>query len=189
MRDKFLLLIFVLSTQACSQKEKHMEYHANGQLALEGQRTRGKKVGEWIEYDSLGNKTSLMKYQEDTLIYRELYVQGRLLASEEMRGDKKHGKTIEYYENGEKKGEMAFKNGIQKGEQFFFDKKGRLTSKYIEKGDGEVTEYHQYFHNGQLNIYAKNLISGEFNIYDSLGNRTYDLLYRNAELIDTLKVY
>lgn len=189
MKNKHWLLIFVLCVQACGKEEKHVEYHSNEKLALEGQLLNGKKVGEWIEYDSLGNKLNLMKYKDDTLMYRELYIKGKLLASEEMRGDTKNGKTIAYYENGNIESKTIYNEGKQVDEQLTYFPDGTLKSKYIRKESGDIVEFYQYYSNRQLFVYAKDLQNGEFNIYDSLGNRTYDLLYENAELVDTLKVY
>lgn len=190
MKNRFWLLFFVLSIHACNKQEKYIEYHINGEIELEGQFLNGKKNGDWIEYDSLGIKKSQLKYKNDTLLYRELYIDGKLLTTEEMKGGIKHGKTTLYYKDGNGiESVMTFVDGVQKGEQLFYYQQGQLSSKYVEKGNGEVIEYHQYYPNGSLYIYAKNLVNGEFNIYDSLGNRTYDLLYENAELIDTLRSY
>lgn len=106
-----------------------------------------------------------------------------------MKDNLKHGETKMFYESGEVASVTTFVDNIEKGEQFTYYKNGNLSSKYVQPGDGSFVDYYQYYPNGQLSVYAKRLVNGEINIYESLGNRTYDLLYKNGELIDTIKVY
>jgi len=188
MKNKALIFIVLLFTQACDNKENYTEYHSNKQLKLEGQFLNDKKVGEWVHYDSLGNKTRFLRYENDTLKYREIYVGGKLLTKEEMHGEKKHGETLMFYEDGRVESKTFYVYDRQTGEQLFYFPDGKLKSKYIEQEHGAV-DFYQYYPNGQLLVFAKDLQNGVFNIYDSLGNRTYNLLYQNSEVVDTLKIY
>lgn len=47
-------------------------WHENGQLGLIGELVNGQRNGEWIEYDSLGNKTLVELYDMGTLIEQKM---------------------------------------------------------------------------------------------------------------------
>ncbi len=70
----------------------------------------------------------------------------------------------------------------------FYNPNGKISSKYIERNN-ESIKFYQYHENGELFVYADNLQNGVVNIHDTLGNKVYELLYKNGELIDTLKSY
>lgn len=174
---------------SCDDRNNYVEYHSNGQTAWEGQYIDGKKTGQWIQSDSLGNQLAIFEYGNDTLRFRSYFSKGRLISKEEMRGDTiKHGITFTYHENGEVEGKMNFYENFQIGEQTFYFSNGAVASTYYQTTKG-VTELYQYYENGNLFVYAKNFSDGEVNFHDSLGNRTYDLLYENGVIVDTLKSY
>ena len=178
----------IIMVQACTNKEDYKEFHPNGTVKIIGQLLDGKKKGDWVSFDSLGVKVRVSTYQNDTLIYRKIFTNGKLFATEEMKGENKHGSTKTYHENGSVKGVTNYFDGLQIGEQLFYYPDGTLESKYTETEEGTM-EFYQYYPNGQLLVYGSNFQDGVLNLYDSIGNRTYDLLFERGELKDTLEVY
>ena len=191
MKLKYISIIFIISF-SCTQdkREEYVKYHTNNEVALSGTILNDLRVGRWVKYDSLGNKIQELEYDSSGLLTkRKIYSDGFLFADEEMKGeDYKHGLSTFYYPNGSIEGQNYFMENEQLGEQKFFFQDGTLSSKYVETDTG-IIDFTQYYENGNLMVKANSLINGEVNMYDSLGNNLYDLLYRDGELVDTLKIY
>lgn len=190
MNIKYVILIVAVAF-SCKQnrEEEYVEYHSNDKVALSGNTVNGLKVGKWVRYDSLGDKIREFEYDSGILIKRYIYSNGYLFAEEEMKGeDYKHGLTLTFYENGAVRSENSFKENRQSGEQTYYLMNGSVETKFIETDSG-IINFAQYYPNGNLMVKANSLVNGEINMYDSLGNKLYDLLYRDAVVVDTLKVY
>ncbi|MGB3849898.1 MAG: hypothetical protein WA958_08010 [Tunicatimonas sp.] len=184
-----LIILCVWLFFSCDSPQEYIKYHENKEIALIGQLISGKRNGEWISYDSSGRKLATYFYQDDTLRLRRQYINELLFAEEEMNGEHvKHGVTTTYYKNGTVESETSYVENRQVGSQMFYNPNGKISSKYIERNN-ESIKFYQYHENGELFVYADNLQNGVVNIHDTLGNKVYELLYKNGELIDTLKSY
>jgi len=189
MNCRFLIIIAIAFTLGCSNVKEYAEHYPSGQTSLEGQYKDGRKIGNWVSYDSLGTKLMVIKYEDDTIKFRQHYIKGILLFEEEMLNENKHGKTTVYYKNGSIESITNYQNGRQTGEQIFYFEDGLLRLKYLQESNGSIINFYQYHTTGKLWVYAKDFQDGIFNLHDSLGNKTYDVLYKDSVPVDTVKIY
>lgn len=169
--------------------EIYESYHPNGAIKWTGALSNGKKTGEWILKDSLGQMDQILRYKNDTCIFRQLYLKGMVLTSEQMRGeDVKHGETIVYYEDGSIESRTNYIMNNQFGYQIFYFEDGKVKTEGY-KDSTKTTDFKQYYPNGKLFAKSDDVENGIAHFYDSLGNPTFDVKYSNSQIEDTLKIY
>lgn len=191
MKYKYISIILIIAFSCTQDKKKeYADYYPNNKVALSGIMLNGLKIGTWVKYDSLGNKIRELDYDSSGILTkRRIYSNGFLFAEEEMKGkDYKHGLTVTYYESGAIRSKNSFEDNRQSGEQIYYFQNGLTETEFTETDSG-IIDFTQYYENGNPMVKAKSFIDGEVNMYDSLGNNLYDLLYHDNEIVDTLRVY
>lgn len=186
---KIVFAFFSLLFVSCSADNRSKEYYESGEIRLEGQVVNGSKEGKWIQYDKSGNITTIFRYENGQIRLKETYINNNLTFSEQMDNGVKNGETISYFPNGKIKIKSNYVNGKKFGDSHKYYESGVLAGKQVITDSNNIVEFYQYYPNGKLFVYAKDFENGVFNIYDSLGNRTFDLLYKDKVLVDTLKTY
>lgn len=188
------IIIVSVSIHSCT-KEKHKQYYENGNIQCEYSTDNGKFCGRFTSYYDDGRVLEEGRYRSgkqsglwtshyangDVAIKRK-YHRGHLVSIDawDKHGvqvvSKGNGTVKEYYESGDLKsvisykenhwdGEMSswYENGIKEQEQFFdmgipvgthkkWDDKGNLTMsvEYITSNDTVYSITRVYYHNGQI---------------------------------------
>ncbi|WP_185094425.1 toxin-antitoxin system YwqK family antitoxin [Marivirga tractuosa] len=164
------------------------EYYESGELRYTGQKVEGKRQGEWSVYDKDGNVIEKLTYSNDSLNFRQTFIDGNLAIEEELTDSIKHGELRIYYENGNLKALTNYVYGKEQGLSKDYYPNGNINTIYINKG-GKTVNFKQYYSNGSIFAEADTFGEGVVSFSDSLGNRTYDVMYNNGEIIDTVKSY
>ena len=107
-------------------------YYPNGSVRQSIPYIEGKKQGLSREYDEEGNIITLYEYNNDFLVSRE-----RINRFDE-NGDKQ-GPWKEFYDNGNIKKEMTFRNGLLHGYYKEYNERGILTSTMLYD-NGKIVE-------------------------------------------------
>ena len=176
---------------SCEQqkRENFESYHPNGAIKWTGSLVNGKKTGEWILRDSLGRMDRTQIYKNDTCVYRQLYLKGRVFTDEQMRGeDIKHGETIVYFEDGTVESKTNYLMNYQYGDQIFYYEDGKLKSQYFQDST-TMRDFEQYYPNGNIFVRSDDTDNGIVHFHDSLGNLTVDIKYLNKIIQDTIQVH
>ncbi|PTB95999.1 hypothetical protein C9994_09260 [Marivirga lumbricoides] len=180
----FLLLVLA----ACSEKEEIKKYFDSGELKYTGNKIEGKRQGEWLFYNKSGELTYKLFYSNDSLNFRQTYINGNLAIEEELSDSIKHGVLKMYYEDGSLKALTNYEYGKEQGLSEDYYPNGKTRISYINKGDDAI-DFKQYYQNGKLFVEADDFGNSISTFYDSLGNKTYDILYEDNLIVDTVKVY
>ncbi|MCP4460100.1 MAG: hypothetical protein GY816_19060 [Cytophagales bacterium] len=186
----FIISVSIVCLVSCQNEEKpYSSYYPNGVLEWKGAFQNGNKIGDWNRYDSLGNVWMLHRYENDTLVYREIYKKKKLFSKEHLKGENfKHGNTYVYFSNGALESMTNYVDNRQFGDQVTYFENGQVRIKYF-KDSVDMKNFKQYFPNGKLFVESDNPNNGVVTFYDSLGNRKFDVRYINSLALDTLNVY
>lgn len=101
--------LYCRKAQGAGMGEQHGPYrsfHPNGQVAAQGQYTDGFKTGQWSFFDADGHKRAEVPF------VRSNY----------------HGKRVDYFPTGERKGVEEYAHGRLHGMVQRFDQSGRVVS-------------------------------------------------------------
>ena len=71
---------------------------------------------------------------------KEFYKSGEISAIYEIIDEKKHGKAVLYFESGEKKSELLYKEGKKNGLCLIYGKNGNVIKKYKFENDSLVKD-------------------------------------------------
>jgi antitoxin component YwqK of YwqJK toxin-antitoxin module len=183
-----LLVPWLLSCE--QQKRENFEsYHPNGTIEWTGTLVNGKKTGEWTLRDSLGHMDRIQRYENDTCVYRQLYLNGNVLTNEQMKGeDTKHGERIVLYEDGNTESKTSYIMNYQYGHQIVYFRNGQIYRKYFQDST-TMRGFEQYYPNGNILALSDDTNDGIVHFHDSLGNPTIDVKYANMVIQDTIRTY
>jgi antitoxin component YwqK of YwqJK toxin-antitoxin module len=163
-------------------------YHTDGSLKSYVRVIDGKKVGQFLEYDTSG-----------VIITEEIYDNGFLKERNEYNrfneNGLKEGKWRTYFPNGTLQSESIYKNGEKNGLSKTYDKKGKLID--IQKMAGDsiagnsdkiviIEMYKAYYPDGKLKLLGgidNGLKSGIFREYDKSGAIINGFIYKLDTLI------
>lgn len=181
----FMVVFYLVS---CESPRRYEEFYDTGELKIKGETENDRRVGEWVVYDKSGDITNKLFYKNDSLFKRNTYVKGRLKIEEMLTDSVRNGKLNLYYADGTLQMLKTFENGKEKGlfKEFYPD--GTLQVSYVRNED-QILDFKQFFSNGELFVEAEDLDNGINHFSDSLRNKTFDVLYKNGEIVDTLKSY
>ena len=88
---------------------------------------------------NIGNSESVIELEELSYENGLAYINGKLYS----------GKVIDYYQNGVKKVESVFSNGVENGELLLWDSLGNLLEKSLLKEGQLHGKFRRYYQNGQ----------------------------------------
>ncbi|WP_281766366.1 toxin-antitoxin system YwqK family antitoxin [Neptunitalea lumnitzerae] len=151
------------------------ERYYSGKIHREGNRSQGKKQGEWKIYSDDGSLYEIKTYKDNKLngVYKRFFKDGVV---EQIKyyldGEEDKSKCFtRYYANGQVKEEDCKKDGSGKLERFFKD--GRLKTRYVYENNVRM-EFVAYFDNGQLRGKFKRNKDGSFSgeYFSENGERT-----------------
>lgn len=93
-------------------------------------------------------------------VVKDYYQSGELKVKREVKGEKEHGRTVWYYENGNIEEDLNYVDGELHGLQKYYYEDGTLKRETYYFNDIENGEFKDYYPNGKL--YAKvNVIKGK----------------------------
>ncbi len=160
-------------------------YHDNGRIKETGRYSKGKKDGEWKEYDSRGK-----------LLKIKIYNKGKVI-NEQSR--QKIKPFISYHNNGRIKEKGMLKNGKRNGEWLLYSTRGKLirTTSYLngeivdKSNSGLVGPVTNYYENGFIKeegIINNGERDGVWKIYNEDGSHVENIIYKNGKIIKKDKV-
>ena len=169
--SRLIIIILVLIIISCSSNQENartvVELDSQGDtvsmISIKGE----VKEGPLTRY-GLDNKKSVTEfYENDTLVRKVYYYESGNIGSEgPIVNNLPNGLWLHYYENGSLRSKIDMKNGEASG------------------------EFIQYYRNGKIEMKGEDMSgNGIFEKYDSLGNPIWKLMFKNGEVIDTLKIY
>jgi antitoxin component YwqK of YwqJK toxin-antitoxin module len=172
----------------------------------------GKPVGEWKRFHVGGQVKAIINYRADsdsadTQIFDEfgkkvaqgiylnekksglwVYFSGNMkIAEERFVNDKKHGKSLKYYETGEVWEETDWVDGKQEGSYRVFFKTGEPFFQCKMSNNQRNGLCLTYFENGRIELeanYKNGLHHGEWKYFSENGDYLYSLFYNNGELMN-----
>ncbi len=185
----FLSIFLIIN---CSNVDLKKEYYPDGTMSEGYYDNQGFLNGEYITYDTNGNKEYVGTYFTGSLngiYYQEIevgkhrvyYPNDKLHTEVNYELGKKVGKKNFYTENGKLSAEFNFVNGVQQGYSYwYYPNSGNIESVcYFENGK-HYGEAHVYYEDGNLNM---------FQYYSSFSDKGVASYYREynkiGELIDT----
>ncbi|MDY0217012.1 MAG: toxin-antitoxin system YwqK family antitoxin, partial [Bacteroidales bacterium] len=97
-----------------------------------------------------------------------------------------------YYENGQIKSELKFKNKKRDGKSIWYHPNGQIQMEAIYKNDVLDGTLQRYYHNGSLQLlenYKEGILHGEKKSWDDKGHLSYSANYENGKLQGKYNVY
>ncbi len=160
-------------------------YHNNGRIKEEGKYSRGKKNGEWREFDARGKLTKVKIYDKGKVVHQQS--PGRVKP------------FVSYHNNGRIKEKGMKKNGKRDGEWLLYNKNGKLlrTTQYLS---GEIVNninselvgpVTNYFENGFIKeegILNDGNRDGIWKIYDEEGSHIQNIIYTKGKVLKKEKI-
>lgn len=124
---------------------------------------------------------------------KEYYANGKIKTEATYNKEgKKEGLCIEYYEDGVKKAEIPYNNGMREGELKVYYKSGNIKSKHDFKEDKEEGKFFLFYENGEIKkegFYVNGKTEGESRSYYATG-QLYTLSNRaNGNVFGQTTVY
>lgn len=193
MSEKGVRVIFIsifLFFYSCNQSIEYKEFYANGGLKVVGELINNKKSGEWMYFDKEGNTTHVREYAEGVLIHEKLFDnKGLLFLKRKYEDGVQHGTERGFYQDGNTRFDRKYLDGFKEGESVSYYPNGEVFVKANYIQDTLRGEFFQYYLNGNIEIYAKDAGNSIHVFHDSLGNPTYNILFKDMVIIDTVKAY
>ena len=160
-------------------------YHDNGRIKLTGKYSKGKKNGEWKEYDTRGK-----------LLKVRIYNHGKVINEQSRHKIKPF---LSYHDNGRIKEKGMLKSARREGEWMLYSKRGKLirTTHYL---DGEIVDKSNtgligpitnYYNNGFIKeegIMNNGKRDGVWKIYDEDGRHVENIIYQKGKVLNKDKV-
>ena len=161
-------------------------YHDNGRIKEQGKYSKGKKNGEWREFDTRGKLTKIKIYDKGKIVH------------EQSPGKVKP--FVSYHDNGRIKEKGMKKNGKRDGEWLLYNKNGKIirTTQYlsgeiVNKNNSElVGPVTNYFDNGFIKeegILNDGKRDGVWKIYDEEGSHIQNIIYAKGKMLKKEKIY
>lgn len=207
MKNHLNIFLFLISIQFSFSQGKYKDgpykdYHETGELMLEGQYKKGKRVGEWKGYHKNGQIANISNFTDGKKEIPEIsyYEDGSIKRTIEKQGDIHIEKS--YYESGSLFYERVYKSGYYK--EFREDSTLKIEANYRDfelygkwklYDDSENLEwsinyengyrngmYQNYYANGQLKVQGVILNdkkNGEEKRFDESGNLIWKGFYKN----------
>jgi len=187
MRRYLIGLFWISLLFSCDDRYK--EFYDNGQLKMVGQKVNGLKEGTWVIFTNKGDTAEIQEFVMDTLKSKLIYVKMNPYVKEVFSDNGKKKCLTVFYEDGTIESEKCLFNNKLEGEALSYFEDGSIKTTSTFKEGNPIGEFVQYHPNGKQYVYTKDIVNGVYEIYDSMGNKTHDLLYENYKLKDTLQVY
>ncbi len=139
-------------------------YNYRGPLAEEVMYTDGKKSGQYIKWSK-----AALKQEEGAYL-----------------DDERHGKTIWYYEDGNKPAtEYNYVKGSLEGEAIAYHLNGKVSEKGMYKNNNKTGEWKEYYDNGKVKAegkYENDLKEGVWKQYTEDGKAAGTIKYSKGEV-------
>ena len=191
--SRFHLLLLILFFTAFS---------VSGQDSLNRKDAKSRMVGQWVKYDSAGNKVYEGTFREGVPVgeFRYFYPNGRLKSIAKYSDNGKRAGTVSYFQNGmkmasgnylnEKKDsiwlfysssdgaliqEEAYKNGLRSGISRTYFPEGGISGILNWKDGVKDGIWEEYYSNGSIKLH------GTFSMGDKEG--PYQAFYENGSLL------
>lgn len=170
---------------------EHKEWTAEGQQTLHDVYRQGAKIAAKIEY--FGNK---QKKSEGTYLHARLIVQTpddwwtpKVAGYARQGKDQKHGPWTSWYENGQKKMQGEYRNGLQIGKLQWWYENGQIALQGSYEDGKQVGKWTWWHQNGQKSTqgeYVDGNPTGSWRWWDTNGrvHETADLTHGDTKVVD-----
>jgi antitoxin component YwqK of YwqJK toxin-antitoxin module len=160
-------------------------YHDNGRIRETGKYSKGRKNGEWKEFNTRGK-----------LLKIKIYDHGKVLSEQSPHKIKPF---LSYHDNGRIKEKGVMKSGQREGEWLLYSKRGKLirTTHYLDgeiidkSNSGLIGPITNYYDNGTIKeegIMNDGQRDGVWKIYDDDGHHVENITYRKGKVLKQDKV-
>ena len=160
-------------------------YHDNGRIRETGKYSKGRKNGEWKEFNTRGK-----------LLKIKIYDHGKVLSEQSPHKIKPF---LSYHDNGRIKEKGMMKSGQREGEWLLYSKRGKLirTTHYLDgeiidkSNSGLIGPITNYYDNGTIKeegIMNDGQRDGVWKIYDDDGRHVENITYRKGKVLKQDKV-
>ena len=160
-------------------------YHDNGRIKETGKYSKGRKNGEWKEFNTRGK-----------LLKIKIYDHGKVLSEQSPHKIKPF---LSYHDNGRIKEKGVMKSGQREGEWLLYSKRGKLirTTHYLDgeiidkSSSGLIGPITNYYDNGTIKeegIMNDGQRDGVWKIYDDDGHHVENITYRKGKVLKQDKV-
>ncbi|MEP2026644.1 MAG: hypothetical protein ABJH98_15390 [Reichenbachiella sp.] len=185
--NKLFFLGFFLILFSCGKSNKTETFYENGQLKETGILNNGSKDGVWTLYSSNGDTLEKNYYQLGDLIMRERFNEEKIVVLDSF--DVVGYDSWTYYKNGRLETERRYENELPVGEYIAYHENGNIQVKGNYLNGKLVGKYEQFYPNGKTQFMSENVGEDIHYVYDSTGNPTYEVRYKNFVPIDTIARY
>lgn len=135
MRKVYFILIFLVYQMSQAQSQSYEFGGASGKDTINLIDALGKKQGQWV---LKGKHKPGSCYAEDQVAEKGKYSENR-----------KVGKWLEFYCNGNMKNQLTFQNGRTDGYAIMYHENGKVSEEGIWKNNRWTGPYKLYYENGQ----------------------------------------
>jgi antitoxin component YwqK of YwqJK toxin-antitoxin module len=177
--------------------DMHLEWHANGKLAVEAEYKHGKPVGTWRSWNRDGHLTTLEVHDETGRrytsyyhaggVHEDYYVgihgitgkaflwydSGTLCSIREYLRDQRHGVSYRYYRDGTLAEKMQYDHGEKAGQRVCWYPGGML-HKRVNYRTTKHGDYYSAWPNGKtkrIATFSAGMLCGKEYLFDNEGNR------------------
>lgn len=135
MRKVYFILIFLVYQMSQAQSQSYEFGGTSGKDTINLIDALGKKQGQWV---LKGKHKPGSCYAEDQVVEKGKYSENR-----------KVGKWLEFYCNGNMKNQLTFQNGRTDGYAIMYHENGKVSEEGIWKNNRWTGPYKLYYENGQ----------------------------------------
>lgn len=194
------------------QGNKHglwMKFYQNGKPAYKAHFEHGKPVGTVKRYFSSGDLKAKMKYENDSTVYARIFYPNNKLAAkgkfinqqkdsvwryydrkentlkslETYEDGVKNGKTLSYYDNGQKAEEIHWQHGRKHGSWKTYFRNGTLRTETVYQ-HGELDGFYNAYRQGGMpettGKYESGLKTGTWKYYNQAGEVQDSIIYHKG---------
>jgi len=180
-------LLLLLLFYSCNDKDLSKTYHKNGQLKEIGRVVKDQREGFWITFDSKGDTLGKDYFHLGEMLTHSIYINNYMYYIDSIDGTRY--RNFSFHNNGILQSKSAYIDNKQEGESNSYYQNGKIKVESNYKNGKLHGEYTQYYPSGKMQYYSKNIGNGIHFVYDSLGKLTYEIIYKNMMISDTIKIY
>ncbi len=147
--------------------------------------------GKEKEYEPL-NLEVMLEEKEDNQSIQEVEDSGQVFVDDALKdtvilskiGPRKNGVIVEWYENGIKKSETTFVNGVKNGYSYSWFPNGQLKRECWYMDDRMHNSFRSWYENGKLKVvgnYFKGQQEGEWILFNADGKSLPSIYYKNGK--------
>jgi len=125
-------------------------------------------------------------------VEKEYWENGQIKSSIEYKNGEKNGKTIYYFKNGSKQKEFTYENGSLEGISYQWDYSGVLLSSVEFSNNmmnGEAISYNEDGSKMEILHYKNDIIEGEYTLFYPNGEKKIEGFYKNGKFDGDWKYY